>query len=429
MYKKQNQVYASLFTMLLSPVFTLYAALRNGNRSYVRWVIFIFTIFYASTWDIEGIGDGSRHWQNVYDYYVGLNFGQFVADIGDILLFKNNPNINEDLYIHVISYLVGGILSLPGLFFIVVAMVYGYFFAGSMVKTFEIFPTYRRSILFLGIAIVFIMQLNIQSMNTVRTWTGFWILYYACISYYQSGRRKYIWLMFVPPFVHIGYFIMAIPAWIVVFARNRKLLYSILFFISFTTTIINPGQTINTLNELEVGKEKVHGYYQEEQTTVDQTLEYYEQSRWYVQYQKIGVLGWSIAVMAGLFIVSGRYFRDMNYLEASMFSVGIVTKVLSNSTWFLYAVANRSNAIAISFILAAILLYWQRKYVNEGGIRFSRLEKVVMYTTGITFLPYYVYLLSNTIEYLSALMFAFPFLAWISEDLKITVRELIGYFL
>ena len=35
----------------------------------------------------------------------------------------------------------------------------------------------------MGIALLFIMELNIQSMNTVRTWTGFWILFYACIRY------------------------------------------------------------------------------------------------------------------------------------------------------------------------------------------------------------------------------------------------------
>lgn len=424
-----NRTVASIFWMLISPVYMLVAALKSGDRRYIRWIIILFSVIYAATWDIEGLGDGTRLWQKVYDYYVGLSFSQFLQDTGDILLFKARPVIKEDLYIHVISYLTGGVLELPGWFFIVVAFVYGYFFAGSMVRVFEVFPTYKRSILFLGIALVFIMELNIQYMSTVRTWTGFWILFYACISYYKHGDSKYLWLMFVPPLIHVGYFVMAIPAWLVAFTGNRKMLFSILFFISFGTTIINPAQTINRLQQIEAGEEKVDAYYQEEESTVEDTLESYEKNTWYVQYKKIGVVSWSVAVMAGLFIVTGRYFRDMDQLEASMFSIGIVTKALSNSTWFLYAVSNRSNVIALLFILAAILLYWQRKFIKQGGINFSILEKAVMYGAFLTFIPYYVFILSNTLEYLSILMFAFPFFAWISEDMRITVREFIGYFI
>jgi len=424
-----NRTVASVFWMLISPFYMLVAALKSGDRRYIWWIIVLFTIIYAATWDIGGIGDGTAHWQNVYDYYVGLSFSQFLQDMGDILLFKTNEDINEDLYIHLISYLVGGVLELPGLFFVVVAFVYGYFFAGSMVKVFDVFPTYSRSILFLGIALIFIMKLNIQAMNTVRTWTGFWILFYACISYYKDGGSKYLWLMFVPPLVHIGFFIMAVPAWLVAFTGNRKLIFPILFFISFGTTIINPGQTVNQLNQFEVGEDKVQGYYQEEESTVDDTLEQTKENRWYVQYDKIGVVSWSVAVMAGLFIVTGRYFRDMDQLEASMFSIGIVTKALSNSTWFLFAVSNRSDTIALLFILGAILLYWQRKFLDEGGVNFSVPEKTVMYGVFLTFIPYYIFILANTIQYSSVLMFAFPFFAWISEDMRITIREFIGFFI
>ena len=424
-----NRTVASIFLMLISPVFTLVSALKSGDRRYIKWIIVLFTVMYASTWDIEGIGDGTRHWQNVYNYYVGLSFSQFFQDVADILLFKTNHNINEDLYIHVISYFVGGVLSLPALFFVAVAFVYGYFFAGSMVKVFDVFPTYRRSILFMGIAILFIMLLNIKSMNTVRTWTGFWILFYACISYYKEGNVKYLWFMFVPPLFHIGFFVMAIPAWLVAFVNNRKLLFSMMFFISFGTVIINPGQAVNQLSRLEVGEEKVEGYYQEEERTTEETLEAYSKNRWYMQYEKIGIINWTVAVIASLFIITGRYFRDMDNLEASLFSIGILTKALSNSTWFLFAVANRSDTIAMLFILAAVLLYWQRKYLDDGKVNFNMTEKIVMYGAFLTFIPYYIFLLANTLEYFSILMFAFPFLGWISEDMKITVREFIGFII
>lgn len=424
-----QKIYYSIAWMLISPVLVLILALKNGNRRYVRWVLFLFTVVYGSTWGIEGIGDGTRHWQNVYLYYTGLSFAGFWNDLVDIVLFRTNLYVNEDVYIHVISYLTGGVLQMPGIFFVVVAIVYGYFFAGSMVKVFEVFPTYRRSLIFFSIAILFIMYLNIQSMNTVRTWTGFWILFYACINYYQTKNKKYLWLMFLPPFFHYGYFLMAVPAWIVAFLGNRKIIYTALFFMSFTFTILNPQMMVDQLSQFEVGEDAIRGYYVEEQRAIGERIEISQDTRWYLQYHRSGIVSWGIVGLTALFIIKGRYFREFNRLESSLFSTGILTKALSNSTWFFYAVANRSNAIAILFILAAVLIFWQRKYREQGGIWFTSLEKGVLTLICLTFVPYYVYILANVIEYMSVFIFLFPFLAWISEDVRTTVRELIGYFL
>ena len=425
-----SRLYYSIVLMLISPFLTLFAALREGNRRLIRWVLVLFTVVYGSTWGIEGrLGDGYRHWMRVYDYYVGLSFGEFLSGARDVLLFNSNPLINEDLYIHVISYVLGGVLNLPGLFFVVVALVYGYFFAGSMVKVFEVFPTYRKSIVFFGIAIVFIMYLDIQSMNTVRTWTGFWILFYACISYYQSGKSRYLWLMFLPPLFHIGFFIMAIPAWIVAFLGRRKTAFAALFFLSFITTIIQPDVAFQELERFEVGEDKIRAYHVEDQSTYVEGMEFAGESRWYQQYHHSPIIGLAVSAIAALFIISGRYFRDMNYLESSLFSIGILTMALSNSTWFLFAVQSRSETIAILFILAAVLIYWQRHYQSQKKINFSFAEKAVLYSAFLTFIPYYFYIAANTIEYLSVYMIIFPFFPWFSDDAVMTVREAIGYLI
>jgi len=425
---KQKYVY-SIILMIITPLMTLIYALRQQSIEYKRWMIVFFTTIYGSTWGGHAIGDGIRHWANVYNYYVELSFLQFLADLADILTFVSHSQAKDDVYIHVISYLVGGVLGLPGLFFVVVAFIYGYFFAGSMVKTFKIFPTYKRSLVFLCLAITFIMMLNIQSMNTVRTWTGFWILYYGCISYYQTGKIKYLWLLIIPPFVHVGFFMLAIPTWLVVFVGIRKTLFASLFFMSFVTTIIDPEWVLAQIGGFEVGQDKIRGYYVEETSTMEETMEDNQDNRWYLTYRRLGIWSYGISVLAALFIVSGRYFTKMNRLEMSMFSIGILTQAFSNSTWFLYAVSNRSGIIAYHFILAAILIYWQREYLKQGKIRFSLAERLIVGLVVLALLPWFIYVLSTLLEYTSVYMLFWPFNAWLSYDARMSIREAIGFFL
>src|SRR5690554_814064 len=214
----RKRLLGGLFLMLLSPALTLIQVLRRRqNKTYLKWMLIFFATFYASTFKIEGIGDGTWHWQNVYAYYVDLTFTRFVSDLGDIILFRSNEYVNEDVYIHILSYFVGGVLGAPGLFFTFVGFIYGYFFASAMVKIFDKFPSPRRHFGFFVLAVYFIAILNLQSMNTVRTWTGFWILLYATLQYHDTRRIKYLLLLFIPPLIHIGYFLMAIPVWVAIF--------------------------------------------------------------------------------------------------------------------------------------------------------------------------------------------------------------------
>src|SRR5690606_22041637 len=94
----RKRLLGGLVLMLLSPALTLIQVLsRRQNKAYLKWMLIFFATFYASTFRIEGIGDGTLHWQNVYAYYVDLSFSQFISDLGDILLFRTNEYVNEDV--------------------------------------------------------------------------------------------------------------------------------------------------------------------------------------------------------------------------------------------------------------------------------------------------------------------------------------------
>lgn len=416
-----------LIMLFISPMISLYYTLRSSDKTYTKWMLTFFSTIYASTFNRTTVGDGVRHWSRVYEYYVDLPFQQFVRDIWNILLFNSSPETQEDIYIHVLSYFVGEVLSLPGLFFVFVGFIYGYFFSSSMVRVFDTFPSIRKHFPFFIIAVFFIVILNLNSMNTVRTWTGFWVLFYGVISYYQTGNKRYLLYLFLPPFIHIGFFVMAIPVWLVVFLPIPKIPLVILFAISFSTTLIGPERSLSQLEKSEVGQEKVQAYYTEEtKSTLEKYQEVNESSRWYRSYKRAGIASMAVVLISIVFIWNNTYFSDMKRIEAKLFSIGLLSKILSNSTWYLFALNNRSEAISNLFILAAVLLWWQRKYFEKKSITWPAGSQFVLYLATIFILPHFIYTLSNTIEYLSMYIFVLPEMAWLGEDVKITVRQVLG---
>lgn len=414
---------------LASPLISLFIALRTGNKKIIRWTITLFATLFASTFTMQSqLGDGVRHWENVYAYYVDLSLAQFFFDLFDIVFFISNPNVNEDVYIHVISYLSGGILGMPGLFFVIVGLVYGYFFAGSMVRLFDTFPSIKSHFPIFILALYFILLLNLQSMNTVRTWTGFWILFYGVISYYQTGNKKYILLILLPPLVHLGYFIMVLPAWAIIFINSNKKVITTLFFLSFSASLVTPQAVTDQLSQFEVGEEKIRGYYVEEQTGVLEQIQSQlaADSRWYLNYKRAGVADLALYGIAILFIANGTYISRMNYIESNLFSIGLLTKALSNSTWFLFAVSNRSNTIAMLFILAGLYLYWQRQIKFNKKFKFDHYTKLILNMLTIPILLVFFFHASNIIEYTSIFTLFTPFIVWISEDVRYSIREILG---
>lgn len=430
MQNKKSLVY-SVLLMFIFPMLSLAHALKGKfGPKYKRYLLIVFITIYGSIITISEGNDGYRHWQNVYLYYLDMPFTKFLAQIGDILLFKFNPEVKGDLYIHVLSYFTGTLLQLPGLFFVFVSFVYAYFFAGSMVKLFYL--TREKvgfSWLFYGFALVFILWKNIEGINTVRTWTGLWILFYACLSYYQTKKWKYILLMFVPPLVHIGFFVMAIPAWIVLVFGVRRKAYIVVFAFSFVATVFSP-QTVNQeLQETEVGANKVQAYSVEQEATSEEISEAYSSSTWYKRFYKLGFQTWAVNLLAFAFIIFLVYRNVMTPLESSLFSIGLLSIALSNSAWFLYALASRSSLVAGLFILATVVLLWRRGCFTPAYFNNKRYLKAAMVISLWLLVPFIFYKLADMIYYININMVAFPFIPWFTDKLDMSIREFISFVL
>ena len=418
-----------LLPAMIAPWILLLAAWRRVSQRQRHWLLTFFITFYGATiaiaYDPLGRGpDGVRHLLNVYTHYVGLSFEQFLSELWLILTLRPPLDTKGDVYLHVLSYFTGGLLSEPKFLFPIVAFVYGYFFSGAMLEVFQHVGEKKRSYLFVFFALLFVLIKNIEGVNTIRTWTGLWILVYACLKYYSTKQIKYVLLMFVPPLVHVGWFVMAVPAWIVLVLGNRKVLYAALFVVSSFTTFVNPGTVTEVLSTTELGAAKVQSYYVEE--ALDMTAAGQRFWKWITEF---GLQKWALNTLVYSLFISRVYFVTMNRFQASIFSIGLLTITLSNSSWYLFALTNRSWIAGAIFILAAFLSVLQDQETGPKVPVSNPVYKIGLHISLLLFVPYLFYNLSTLIDYPSVFLAGLPFLAILAPEANMSIKEAARFIL
>ena len=427
-----------ILASVVAPVLLLLAAWKTSSQRYRHWLLTAFVTMYGATiairYDPTGHGvDGVRHLLLVYDHYVGMTFATFLSDVWNILTFREASHSGIlDLYKHVVSYFVGGVLGQPQLFFTVIAFVYGYFFTGSLLEIFRLVKWRHLNYIVLGLAAMLFLVKNIEGVNTVRTWTGLWVLVYACLRYYDTKKARYALLMLLPPFIHYGYFLMVLPALAVLVLGNRPRAYAVIFVLSSMTTFFNPGDIVDVVSTTERGAQAVAGYYVEEEATFAERRARAQSmgGRWWRAFQFLGIQKWALNVFIYTLLAAGVYFALMNYRQRSFFSIGLLTLAFSNSTWFLFAVSNRSWLIGCVFILASFIMTRTDPYTGPRLIK----QVPPYYKWGVNlslilFFPFFLYNLSTILDFPSVFMFVAPFVVWVEPDMNMSIKYVLQILL
>lgn len=422
-----------VWSAFLPPVLLVQAWASSSSRI-KHWLLTIFFVFYGSTiaiaHDPMGAGpDGVRHLLAVRSHYVGMSIDVFLEQLWLILTFRGNLTPSPDVYKHVLSFFVGGVLQTPKLFFPIVAGIYGYFFAGSMLIIFRRFSLKHCNLIILGLALVFFLIKNIEGVNTVRTWTGLWILVYSCLRYFESKNKKYLLLMAVPPFVHFGYFIMAIPAWMVVLFGPKQRLYAMLFIGSSVTTLINPTVVTNIIETTELGENRVRAYLVEDPLD-SKRLQFLGENRglrWYAKLQRLGFQKWGLNILVYVSVITGLYIFSMNRVQQCLFSIGLLTLTLSNSSWFLSTLSHRSWLVGAIFVLAAFLMARLDPIMRNRFPYRNPLYRYGVLTSVALLSPYLIYNLSTIFDYPSVYLLALPFLAFLEPEYNPSLKEVLQF--
>jgi len=425
---KERYATACIFAATL-PLILLANLWRSRSESYKRLVITLFFAVYGSI-IVLGPGDGFRHQMSVEYYYAYLTLPAFLDELWQVLTFQMTPSGVKDVYKHVTGYLFGGVLDMPRLFFPFIATVYGYFFAGSLLHILRHFNLSRMNYVLLGFVIALIFLRSFEGVFTVRTWTGMWILVYACLKFHEQRKLRYLLLMLVPPFIHHAYFLMAIPAWIVAAFGARPLLYAGLFCASIFTTFLPDDLITDPLAQTERGATQVSAYYREEQHDQMASFESNIQgTNFYNAFRGAGLQRWAPTFLILTLLASGIYIRYMSHYQKLIFSTGLLMLTFSNFVWFISALHNRSMTVATVLILAGFLM---ARLDPNTGKHFRGLPPYYQFGLHLSlllFVPWIMFQVSYAMDRLSLFLIAFPFIVWFDPELNMSLKQAINALL
>jgi hypothetical protein len=413
--------------MLLSPFLGVITGLFNKSLTLraKKWILISFMAFFASVLTTPGpAADANSHLRNVQEHYMDVSFVEFIQGAKATFTFEVLPTY-QDLYPHVLAYLTASVLGEPWLFVIFAAIIYAYFYAGSIFRLMQLMPKYRSTWLILGFISLFVIMKFIHDFQTIRSWTGMWVLFYATLSYYHTKKKKYLILAFAPPFIHFSYFIMAIPAWLVLLIRSRPTTFAIIYALSFFTLIIPKGPALSFIASTPLGENKIQGYLLEEEQLKENEGVTVTRNRFYdilVNDFNFHRKGMHIAAFTLIFL--GAYFSRMNFMEQSLFSTGILTIALSNTFYFLFALHNRSFFVGAVFILSALVLLLGRGYLQSSQFANNMgMEKLGLWLSLLFLSPFVLWQMAVFIKFTSVFLIAFPFIGWLIPETNFSIRE------
>ncbi|MEL7222315.1 MAG: EpsG family protein, partial [Bacteroidota bacterium] len=352
--------------LLISPLIGVYLAVRN-----LRWegrrkvLILAITIFGATI--ILNDADGARLRAALYNHYVGLSFSDWFYELTEILQFNTVDGLKGDVYSHFFSYLIGHIMGIPSQYFLFVSFIFAYFYIGSLSKVLRWDRSKSRSNVFWAFIIIFIAYRSIDTIQSVRTWTGAWLLFYSVYHYHATQKTKYLWLMLMAPLCHVAYFIIALPAYAVIFVKRLSPKLFIPFYLCTFLISVNPKQIIGQLQTTELGASKVDGYYREDNAYDEDRVAAAQRVNFY---QRIGK-GWALPnaphfTIGALLILGMVSSKRLTKLEMSLLSTGILMATGANLGSFVNVFYNRTMGNAGIYILAVTVSLLIRGELIKG---------------------------------------------------------------
>lgn len=422
-----------ILTTFIAPVVTLISILRSVGHEGKRFLLTLLIVVYGVTLPLTERADGFRHKQMVINEYMDMSWARFVDDLVKILTFEVSSS-STDVYKHVISYISGAIFSAPFLFFFIVSLVYGYFYSGVVL---QIFRNYRFNsaslgLFFWGFVTLFFLNKGVEGIQTVRTWTGLWVLLYAVMMYDSTQNRKYLFLLLFPPLIHFGYFLMAIPAYLILIFGIRHKLIALVFILSTSINFYNPETLANsTFRNFSLINLKINQYERsEEELTMEALLDRKNQKNniertWYKKLEIGGYFKWVNNLLMYVLIFFQIAPRFMNRLEQRLFAIGLATLAGSNVLFFIFAASNRMHVIGLTFILASLVMLFIRSRDFQFFTRQNSFFKAALGSYFILSIPQFIYLVSFFLSQISAYMILLPFVPMIDDGANIALIDVI----
>ncbi|MDG1279040.1 MAG: EpsG family protein [Algoriphagus sp.] len=423
--KSRNFSFYLMF--LISPIVMIFYGFLNKDIKTKKSIFIIFISIYGFTAFFEEGTDASRHLLNVANHYSSLGFEEFFNESIAIFNFQPNENTNDDIFIHILSFLAGYFNS-PRLLYFLVSIIYGFFLVESIFLILQRFKDENRGFLLFFFILYFVLWKNVEGINSIRNHTGAWVLFYGILNYLETKNKKFLFFVFLSILIHFQYFLIVVPVLIVTLTRLPKFFYLILFVASFIFSIPKSA-IVQNISNTELGQNKSKSYIKDDDYLNKRDQIKFANTRFYTNVAKTNLIYFSILSAALIIIFSGIYFNNMNSFEGSLFSIGLSMISLANILEDIPAVYSRIYSNAGLYVLAVFVLVIQNRSLHNGFLP-KFIINLLLYSLVLFCLSVLIFKISLLLTYSSIFLFCAPFFALImGNEVNISIREVLGWFL
>jgi hypothetical protein len=428
MDKKQKGYLLLLY--LISPFLGIVNVFKIKEE---KALTFFGTLFFGLVGSayIYGEGsDGQTHLMNAKKYYIDMSLGEFFTKAYEVLTFSSTEG-GTDLYLHIISFLSTSVLQSPSLTHLFAGMVLGYFFTKSVLLVMKDNLQTRKGYILLGFIVLFLLIRSLGALNSIRMWTGMWVMFYGTYSYAINKEKKNLYIILFSVIVHFSYAIILIPFLVTYLMQKKKYivvgLYVMSFFatasFSFIESYIPKLDLIEKKqNTYAIDSDKDAERFKERNLERDRRL---ENVNFYKASGETNYLNYSIVGLSAIlifFYLKKAIDANLNFLIA----IGLGLYAFANVVTFLPSLQGRTKTIAATFILAAAI-YLQLNLKNyELSIKNKKLLNSGFGLFLISSIPMIMFQVSYIFQNFSFYLILFPQVSWILGDEDSSIRSVIG---
>jgi hypothetical protein len=419
-----------ILLFFLSPVLGLVNLFKLKNE---KDITFFGTLFFGLVGSvivyIDGT-DGHSHLMNAKENYLDMSFSEFVEKTYQVLTFSSVEGAT-DLYLHIISFISASVLQTPELIHFFAGLVLGYFFTKSVLLVLKNNLFVKKNKILLGCIVLFLLIQSVGALNSIRMWTGMWVLFYGTYSWATTKEKKYIPVILFSILVHFSYVVILLPVIIAYLLRNRKKLLVSIYIISFFTTVgfsffeayIPKSDLLESKqNTYAIDSDKKAERFAADKVEAQKGLvnqNFYKASG-QITYVNYSIVGLSFILL--FFYLKKTADNNLNFLIA----VGIGVYTFSNLVAFSPSLQGRTKTIAATFILAAAIhlqLTLKNYVLSKKSNRRLNLGLVVFLISAI---PIFLFQVSDLLFNISFFILLFPQVSWMLGDSDYSIRGVIG---
>ncbi|MGB4448634.1 MAG: EpsG family protein [Cloacibacterium sp.] len=430
-HKDRQQKGYILLLLFVSPILALFNILKLKNN---RDITFFGTLFFGMIGSLyiykEG-NDGFTHRTLLEQDYGDMSLSEFLSQSYDILTFNAGEG-TTDFYLHILSFIAGSVFNIPELLHVLAGLVLGYFYTKSVLLVIGDNLQQKKNYILMGLIVLLLLIKSISALNSIRMWTGMWVLFYGTYGWAKTKNIKYFIAILFSMIVHFSYVVIIIPVAISYLIRERKRILVLIYIISFFTSFgFSYFESFVPKSELFESKQEQYAIDSDEKAerfekrysdaaVINSKKSFYKGSG-QTTYTDYSIVGLTIVML--FFYLKKESDANFKFLIA----VGIGLYTFSNVMSFSPSLQGRTKVIAATFLLAAAIqlqftLYKYRlslktkKRVNFGFICF-----LLSSTTMV------LYQISFILQGFSFFFLIFPELSWLIGDNDFSLREALDF--